>query len=85
VLQELPALLGASLELLGAVLEASLQIRASYVSDGKQPYWQGAGRVLLSVTPVPPGQSPKSHPVNSARRYNADALTFLKGVVHARP
>jgi len=51
------------------------------VTQGKELVWE----IFCPLPPVPPGQHPKDHPVNCARRYGADELTFLKGVARARP
>ncbi|HEY7428000.1 MAG TPA: arylsulfotransferase family protein, partial [Gemmataceae bacterium] len=51
------------------------------VTQDKELVWE-------SFCPLPfvaPGQRSKNHPVNCARRYDADKLTFLKGVARARP
>jgi hypothetical protein len=51
------------------------------VTPGKELVWE----FFCPLPSVPPGQQPRSHPVNCARRYRADELTFLKEVARARP
>jgi hypothetical protein len=51
------------------------------VTSDKELVWEN----YCSLPPIPPGQIPRAHAVNSARRYVPDELTFLKEVARARP
>jgi hypothetical protein len=51
------------------------------VTRDKELVWEN----YCSLPPAPPGQRPKDHAVNYARRYRPDELTFLKGGARARP
>jgi hypothetical protein len=51
------------------------------VTPDKELVWE----YFCPLPPVPPGQRPRSHAVNSARRYRADRLTFLNERARARP
>src|SRR5262249_10306069 len=48
---------------------------------GKELVWEN----ICPLPPVPPNQEATAHAITGARRYNADELTFLKGVARARP
>jgi len=51
------------------------------VTRGKELVWQ----LVCPSPPVAPGQPTGTRAITGARRYNADELTFLKGVANARP
>jgi hypothetical protein len=51
------------------------------VTQGKELVWENCCRLL----PVPPNQQGSDRAITGARRYRAEELTFLKGVVRARP
>src|SRR5262249_28136925 len=51
------------------------------VTRDKELVWENFCPLPLAAA----GQRTRNHPVNCARRYGANELTFLKGVAHARP
>jgi hypothetical protein len=51
------------------------------VTGGKELVWE----YFCPSPPVSPNQEARACAVSGARRYNAEELTFLKGVAHARP
>ena len=51
------------------------------VTRGKELVWE----FYCPLPPVAPDQQAGTRAITGARRYNADELTFLKGVARARP
>jgi hypothetical protein len=51
------------------------------VTRDKELVWE----IICPLPPAPPGQHSRAHAINSARRYGAGELSFLKGVARARP